>query len=211
MKSTDKIAVGKFLLVNPSDVLGAEIEGGAGTFADHAATVPVYLIGPGTPRTGDYLVCRFVDHRWVTEVGGGTSSGASGVLLPSCFCLVPSTIQMTSADPRCNYKMFQSCTLTYGPPPPAMVAFGYKTNVFTSGTFTDPLTDSDFFYHFWCQYNQFFLTRIYPTSPYGSPFRDGILYSWAIGGANNTCDPFQLLSGSPFPESDPSCSVTITG
>ena len=212
-----KVKPGQFCRVAPAEVLGVEGEGGLGVFADQvqAANAPpvlVYLLGSFVPAVGDYLVCRFVDHRWVAETSGGTIvHGSSGILLPSCFCMVPPSLQMISASPDCNYQMFQSCTLRYGPPPPAMVEFGYTGNVFTSSTCHDPLTNSDFFYYFWCQYNQFFLTRIFPTSPFGSPYRDGILYTWIVGGYGNTCDPFQLEQGSPFPGSDLTCSVSITG
>lgn len=129
----------------------------------------------------------------------------------SCFCDPPVTLNMISANPSCNYQMFQSCTLTYGPPPPAMVEFGYTSDIFTSETFNDSLTNDDFFYYFWCQYNQFFLTRVFPVSPFGSPYRDGILYTWIVGGNGNNCKPFSLQSGTPFPGSDLTCSVTITG
>ena len=143
--------------------------------------------------------------------GGGTAHG-TGISLASCFCSVPATLQMTSGDPNCNYKMFQSCTLQYGPPPPAMVVFGFKVNVFTStANFIDPISGSSFFYYFSCQYNQFFLTRIFPTSPLGSPFRDAILYSWIVGGYANTCAPFSLIDGAAFPGSDSTCSVSISG
>ncbi len=212
-----KVKLGQFCRVLPATVLGMEREGGTGAFTDAGQTstaspVLVYLLGSFVPAVGDYLICRFVDHRWVAETSGGTIvHGSSGILLPSCFCMVPASLRMISAEPNCNYQMFQSCTLQYGPPPPAMVEFGYTSHVFTSSTFHDPLTDSDFFYYFWCQYNQFFLTRIFPTSPFGSPYRDGILYTWIVGGYGNTCEPFQLEDGSPFPGSDLTCSVSISG
>jgi hypothetical protein len=67
------IAVGKFLLVIPVSALGSETEGGTATLTDRsAATVPVYLIGPGLPQPGDLLVCRYVDFRWVAEKSHGT-------------------------------------------------------------------------------------------------------------------------------------------
>ncbi len=216
------IQVGRFCQVVPSLVLGAEREGGVGVFADLAAipgsgmnpaTVSVYLMGSFVPMTGDYLICRFVDHRWVAETtGGGTTHGGGGVSLPSCFCAVPPALRMTSADPKCNYGMFQSCSIQYGPPPPAMVALGFSGDVFTSPrSFDDPISKSSFFYYFFCRHNQFFLTRIYPTSPYGSPYRDAILYNWIVGGYGNTCDPFQLLMGMAYPGSDSTCSVSIIG
>ncbi len=216
------IKVGGFCKVIPSVVLGVEQEGSAGIFADSAtvsssgtnpSTVFVYLLGSFVPMPGDYLICRFVDHRWVAETtGGGKSHGGGGISLPSCFCEVPPVLQMISADPKCNYGMFQSCSIQYGPPPAAMAGLGFSKNVFTSPqSFYDPISKSNFFYYFSCQYNQFYLTRVYPTSPFGSPYRDGILYSWVVGGYGNACNPFQLSNGMAYPGSDSTCSVSISG
>lgn len=211
------IKTGQFCKVVPATVLGPEREGGAGSFSDPgtaagAASVLVCLVGSFVPRTGDHVICRFVDHRWVTETSGGSIAHGTGIVLPSCFCAVPASLQMVSAAPQCNYRMFQSCSIQYGPPPPAMVALNFSSNVFTSSaTFVDPITSSAFFYYFWCQYNQFFLTRIFPTSPFGSPYRDAILYTWVIGGYGNSCQPFRLEAGSPYPGSDSSCAVSILG
>jgi len=213
---------GHFCKVVPTTVLGNEQEGASGVFTDSTggtaslattATIFVYLLGSFQPTTGDYLVCRFVDHRWVAETSGaGSGPGPGGVLIPTCFCAVPPYLQMTSAYPQCNYGMFQSCSLAYGPPPPSMVALGFQNNVFTSAqTFLDPITQSNFYYYLNCRNNQFILTRVFPTSPFGSPYRDGILYTWTVGGSGNTCTPFRLLNGSAYPGSDATCSVSIMG
>jgi len=212
---SSKIAVGEFLLVQPNFVLGAEVEGAAGVFTPFgSSTVPVYLVGPGVPSTGDYLVCRFVDNRWVAE-RTLLMSGTGGVgSLPYCLCdPIPTTMKMTSKDQSCNYGMFQSCTLRYGPTPPAFAALnlGVNTILSTQG-FPDALAGGAIFYYYLtCQYNQFNLTRIYLESPFGSPYRDGVLYSWLVGGYGNTCDPFHLDNGTSFPGSDSSCFVTIDG
>ena len=211
------IKAGRFVRVVPSVVLGKEREGGVGIFADagqgsSVSSVLVYLLGSFVPATGDYLVCRFVNHRWVAESSAGNATSGSDVTLPTCFCQVPASLQMISFAPDCNYKMFQSCSIQYGPPPPAMIAQNFTSNVFTSSAmFLDPISKSDFFYYFWCQYNQFFLTRIYPTSPFGSPYRDAILYSWVVGGYGNSCQPFRLENGSPYLGSDTSCAVSMIG
>jgi hypothetical protein len=66
--TTASPAVGKFLKVNPVVLTGAESEGGAGTqTVDTTTTVVVLALGPAAPVTGDFVVCRFVDYRWVTE------------------------------------------------------------------------------------------------------------------------------------------------
>lgn len=215
------IRLNDFCRVVPTTVLGDEREGSAGLLAPAAsdsASVLVLLIGTFVPSQGDYVVCRFVDHRWVAETSGGArpAPGQGGVALPSCFCRVPATLQMHSDYPECNYRMFQSCSLTYGPPPAELQAIGYTGAAFVSTSpFDDPISGASFYYYFWCRYNQFFLTRIFPHFPDGTPdgsgFRDGILYSWIVGGYGNQCDPFQLLRGTPFPGSDASCAVQITG
>ncbi len=210
-----KIAVGHFLMVQPICVLGAEAEGGVGDFsAVGSATVPAYLVGPGVPSTGDYLVCRFVDNRWAVERSGVAKppAGGGGGTIPSCFCTsIPTTLRMTSANPAGNYGMFQSCTIQYGPTPAWASSLNLGPEIYLStGSFFDPLlASSPFSYLLTCRYNQFALTRLYPVSPYGSPYRDAILYTWLVGGYGNTCSPFHLDNGLAFPGSDPTCSVTI--
>ena len=215
MSSGSSIAVGHFLMVQPTVVLGPEVEGGPGNFTSFgSSTIPVYLIGPGKPVTGDRLVCRFVDYRWVAErTVVGTGDGKVGTI-PGCFCsAIPATLKMSSSDPSCNYRMFQSCTILYGPTPPAFAALNLGANAFLSTQgFPDPVANGALFHYFLtCLYNQFSLTRVYPDSPYGSPYRDGILYAWLVGGHGNTCSPFRLDNGKAFPGSDSSCFVTIDG
>jgi hypothetical protein len=207
------IGVGKFFLAQPIFVLGQESEGASGDFNPvGTSTVAVYLLGPGLPVTGDYLVCKFVDNRWVAE--RSTSSGGTGGTgtLPDCFCTpIPATLTMTSADPECNFQMFQSCTIQYAPTPAGFAALNLGANTFIStASFPDPIAGGAlFFYLLFCQGNQFSLTRLYLESPYGSPFRDGVLYTWLVGGSGNTCSPFHLDAGTAFPGSDASCFVTI--
>jgi hypothetical protein len=208
-----KIAVGKFLMVQPTVVMGSEVEGGPGSLTSVPADpVPVYLVGPGTPTTGDFLICKFVDHRWAAERSkSGNGPGGFGTI-PLCFCTaIPATLKMTSADPSCNYRMFQSCMIQYGPTPAQFAPLHLGANSFLSTeSFPDPIVGgAAFYYYLTCQYNQFSLTRIYPTSPYGSPYRDGNLYTWLVGGYGNTCSPFHLDNGMAFSGSDLSCSVTI--
>ena len=119
------------------------------------------------------------------------SSGGGGCLgiIPNCFCTpIPPQLAMTSADPTCNYRMFQSCTISYGPHPGfESLNFGAKYYL-SDQSFPDPVAGGAmFWYALLCQYNQFSLTRAYLESPYGSPFRDGILYTWLVGGYGNTC------------------------
>ena len=212
---------GRFCKVVPTATGGAEAEGKQASFATLATgsagatsspPVLVYLMGSFLPSTGDLLVCRFVDHRWVAEATGGSVAHGTGVLLPSCFCSVPAALQMTSANASCNYGMFQSCTLAYGPPPASLAAAGVSGEIFAStSTFYDPVTFRNFYYYFTCYYNQFFLTRIYPPVDGQAALFDGILYNWIVGDYANTCTPFLLNYGMPYPGSDASCSVSISG
>jgi hypothetical protein len=81
-------AVGKFLLVDPVLALGPEVEGGTPSFTVSVpgAGIAIYLLGPAVPVTGDYLVCKFVDYRWVAE-RGKTGGGGGG----HRFCGCPAT------------------------------------------------------------------------------------------------------------------------
>jgi hypothetical protein len=209
------IKVGSFLMIRPNTVLGAEAEGGSGLFTPvGSATVPVYLVGPSKPATGDYLVCRYVDNRWVAERMDSAQSGnsiATGVM-PGCFCNpIPATLSMTSFSPTCNYGMFQSCTIQYGPTPSDYLDLNIGINSYLSDeSFPDVIANNaEFRYLLTCSANQFNLSRVYLQSPYGSPYRDGLLYSWLVGGYGNTCVPFSLTSGLSYAGSDQSCLVTI--
>jgi hypothetical protein len=209
------IGVGNFLMVQPIFVMGQEVEGGAGQLSTVGSSrVPVYLIGPGLPATGDSLICKFVDNRWVAERSGGAGSTGNTGVIPNCFCSpIPANLTMTSADPTCNFGMFQGCSITYGPTPPEYDDLDLGTNTFLSTeSFPDELADGALFRYFLtCTSDQFNLSRVYLDSPYGSPYRDGVLYTWLVGSDGNTCEPFHLDSGQAFPGSDESCSVTIDG
>lgn len=212
---SSQIAVGKFFEVLPTFVLGEEVEGGVGQLIPSGSTnVLVYLVGPEVPSTGDYLPCRFVDHRWVAErahVGGAVVPIGS---IPGCSCTpIPVTLTMTSGDPNCNFQMFQSCSIQYGQTPDVYAPLNLgPTSFLSSESFPDPSLDgASFQYLLLCQYNQFTLTRVYSSCAFGSPYRDGILYTWEIGGSGNTCQPFRLDNGTAYPGSDATCFVQIDG
>ncbi|WP_435010384.1 hypothetical protein P12x_001647 [Tundrisphaera lichenicola] len=208
-----KVAVGSFLLVRPIQVLGSESEQASGSFSvEPGDSVPVFLIGPGTPSTGENLICRFVDHRWVAERQKVRTGSSTFGTIPNCSCnTIPATLSMISPDPNCNYRMFQSCTLQYGPTPPVFAPLNLGVNSFLSTQdFPDPVAgNARFYYYLTCQYNQISLTRVYQNSPFGSPYRDGVLYTWLVGNVGNSCSPFKLSKGQAFPGSDLGCSVTL--
>lgn len=143
--------------------------------------------------------------------------------LPGCFCTaIPATLTMVSASHTCNFNMFQDCTIQYGPTPPEYAALSLGANTFISvESFPDPIADGALFrYLLTCSSNQMALTRIYETSPYGSPYIDGILYTWATNAPGNSCLPrssppvgggpsLSLTSGVAFVGSELTCDVDI--
>ena len=161
-----------------------------------------------------WLTPGFADDYRFQWIGIGSGGGGGGIIvtIPMCFChAIPATLKMTSNDPTCNYRMFQSCTIQYGPTPSGYANLNLPANTFLSvQSFPDPLSGGAIFrYYLTCLYNMFSLSRVYLTSPFGSPFRDGVLYSWILGGYGNNCSPFQLDNGSAYPGSDASCGVKI--
>jgi len=115
--TTTSPAVGKFMNVQPQSVLGAEVEGGAAIVTDLGSTpTPVYLLGPGVPATGDQVVARWSDWRWVARKrsGGGSihcfgSNYVPTVLTLSCSCGTPATL---TYNPSTGY--WEGCgTITF--------------------------------------------------------------------------------------------------
>jgi hypothetical protein len=144
--------------------------------------------------------------------GSVSGSGGGGPTVNLCYCdNVPTTLTMTSFNPSCNYGMFQSCTLQYGPIPSVFAPLDLGSEAFISiESFPDIIAGGALFqYYLSCQYNVFSLTRIYPTSPYGSPYIDGVLYTWYVGSYGNTCSPFYLSNGTAYQGTGGICSVSI--
>ena len=205
-------ATGLFFAAHPVDVLGQESEGQPGAFMPNlGATFFVDVIGSRVPSIGDVLVCRFVEDRWVAESSFAVIT--QGVNLPGCSCLgLPTTLHMTSANPSCNGGMFQSCVIVYGTTPAVYASLNLGAQCFLSTqSFIDTNNDT-FQYYFYCQGNQFNLSRVYTSSIYGSPYLDLARYSWKIGStvSGNTCSPLLLTNGQIFVGGDPTCSVTIS-
>jgi hypothetical protein len=109
--------------------------------------------------------------------------------------------------------MFQSGTIQYGPTPVEYANLNIGVNSFLGVESFPDLTAGGalFRYLLTCSENQFNLSRVYLESPYGSPYRDGLLYTWLVGGGGNTCVPFRLDNGLAFAGSDMSCDVHIDG
>lgn len=205
-------AGGLFYTMSPVAVLGSEVEGGAGTIAINTTTTFQAVVYGTPPALGDNLICRFVDNRWVADRYG---KQAAPVVTYGCgLCTtIPATLTMTVTNPTLNNSIFQSCTLQYYSSIPsalsAFIAPGIPVIVSTA-TFTDTVTPFPFYYYFFCFQGAYRLTRLYPTTVTGTPFRDGIRYSWTPGSGGNTCSPFSMTSGVIFVGGNASTTVAVT-
>ena len=202
-------ATGCYYSVHPVLVLGVEGETNPGSLTvDTSTTVLVYVAGGRPPVSGDSLICRFIGHRWVAE---RLLPGSGGVAVAGCFCTsIPATLRMSSSRPTSNGGMFQNCTLQYGATPASYngLAIGAQSYLSTA-SFADQFGNK-FQYYFYCQRNQFFLSRVYVNSVFGSPFQDSVRYLWTMTSAGNTCSPFLLGNGQIYSGGDASCIVTIS-
>ena len=200
---------GCFYSVHPVTVLGAEGESNPGSLAvDTTSSVLVYVMGGRPPLAGDNLICRFLGNRWVADP---IVQNGGGIVIAGCACAeIPNLLHMTSSSPSSNNGMFQNCTLEYGATPSRYTGIPIGAQGYLStGSFTDQFSDT-FRYYFYCQRNQFFLTRVYVNSIFGSPFEDSVRYTWTLG-YGNTCAPFLLSNGRIYAGGDASCVVTIYG
>jgi hypothetical protein len=212
--TTSGMAVGKYLTVNPVRLLGTEAEGSTGTLTVQPVPVPVYLVGPGVPVTGDHLICRRLDHRWAADFDV-PSSGGGGVSTPSCLCsTTPATVQMVSNNTTVEGGMFQTTPLVYGPMPAVFAPLHIEDtsgNMFLSpGTYIDSATGDAFRYFLTCETGRYRLRRLYPTTTFVSPYQGDVIYSWSpTVGSGNTCIPFSLPNGQVFPGGDLAASVEL--
>jgi hypothetical protein len=203
---TAAIAVGKFLLVNPVSFLGRESEGSPGVATvDTSTTVAVYLIGPGTPATGDRLVCRFIDYRWVAERRKPGGKGPPTHVLNGCPCTaIPDSLSVVVPVPDYSpfgYPTIRPDTLTFGPTPPdcpnAAIYPGYwgvSALQYQPAGQSFPLI---FRNTFRCVGGQYFLSQ-WITKDSGGPIADSGFYNvfkWLIGFSGNSCSPFKLTNG----------------
>ena len=148
------------------------MEGGPGLLSvDQSTTLSVFVLGPGVPREGDDLICRFVGHRWVAEKM--TGSRPSTVDLGNCLCeFVPAVLTMYSADTSSDGGMFQDCTLSYGPTPAEFAPLSLGDECFLSNqSFVEAQSGYPFRYYFYC-------TSRGSTSPASSSTRRATLRSW---------------------------------
>jgi hypothetical protein len=204
-------SIGRYYSVHPVDVSGVENEGGAGTLAsDPSRTFLVDVIGPQPAIAGEFLICRFLGNRWAADRMGNGQGQV--VIVPGCPCSQsPVTISMHSSEPASNNQMFQSATLQYGPTPSNLLPVVLQTSSYLStSSFPDPILGAPFYYLLNCYVGAYVLTRVYVTSPFGSPYRDAIRYSWVPGFSGNTCSPFLMTNGQIYRGGDPTCVVTLS-
>lgn len=190
----------------------------AGGTTDDGGAQPAYEINDLAGLGNTYQRLVFAesvnDWRFQNIAYGGWPLQAGPVQVPNCFCdPVPSTLSMISSSSTCNYGMFQSCAIQWGPTPIGYADLDLGAYSFLSvESFPDAIANGAMFqYLLTCQYNQFNLSRVYLSSPYGSPYRDGILYTWVLGSYGNSCIPFELTNGVSFAGSDADCYVQIFG
>ncbi len=198
---SSKIGVGKFLMVVPVTVFGTDQEGAPGVITiDSSEPIPVYLVGPDLAQTGDLLICRRVDHRWVAE---RDATQPFGFTLPGCPCTnLPGTLYLHVGNPSVVAPEIFTvpATFVYGPKPAALAVYNsdpigyYSTEDFWTA-------DQDFHWMYWfgCQNGVYFLQLL--MLPIASGFAGSypgtqLIMSWLVGLAGNTCNPLSLTNGS---------------
>ena len=207
-------ASGYYYLVNPVSVVGSEAEGGSpALLPDTTTTALVCVIGTRAPSSGDDLICRFVENRWVAERYGATPPPPPPPTptIPGCTCTsIPATLHMSSSGP-CVPSDFQTCTIQWGPTPTEFTSLGLGANCFLSTqVFNDPFTGGTFRYNLGCDTVYFRLSRVYEPSSFGPAYHDSAIYTWQISSPGNSCSPFLLSSGTIYPGGDSRCFVTIS-
>ena len=212
---------GAYFSVHPVAVLGVEGEGNAGVLAVDTPAVLVYVMGGRPPVSGDDLICRFARDRWVADRLAAVVSYyyvSTGCDCPS----VPAVLLMTVANPALDGGMFQNCTIRYVPVPAGYhglnIADAAGNAYISDQSFVDPYGDT-FQWYLYCHVHQFFLTRVFAHSIFGSPFEDSARFTYTLPTPGipsaqtdgNTCSPFRLSNGQVYAGGDPSTRITITG
>ena len=217
----------KYFLTHPTQPRADQTEGTTITYAVDTTTtrtVAVFGDGPGgaigtcaVPAPGTRLISYLINSRWCSCLppapGGGTV-----VSPPGCPCASsPATLNMTVVRPDLNNGIFNSCAFHYGATPANLLPVVLTPMSYLSTTtFTDPVLSIGqpqpvkFSYLLTCYFGAYVLTRVYVTTPLGSPFRDGIRYTWIIGlPPTNKCAPFALPTGTIFSGGDTRTTVSI--
>lgn len=195
----------------PIELAGTEVEGGTWNSSATAAFTPVVFLGPDAPTLGESYPAVQYGGRWISSFQKSTGSVTPRGRLLGCVCQnPPATLSMTVASGTCSDGRFHSCTIQYGPTPAPLGALQLGANSYISvESFPDPQTGDVFHYFMSCFSSVVRVSRVFPTSIYGSPFLDSVIYWWTLGFPGNTCDPFLLSNGTVFAGGDPNCVVVI--
>ena len=181
---------GAYYACYPGIVAATPSEGGTATPTWDTAILYVYFVGTKAPLLDEIYVARRLEYRWTAE--RMTRHDGLWITIPGCSCAtIPTTLYMRSSNHVGNIGMFQDATLAWGPTPAwaAVLALGSSSFLSTT-TFTDSTTGDQFYYHFSCSTGgAYFLTRVYQTSFYGSPYLDVQRYRWTVGLSGCTCGP----------------------
>jgi hypothetical protein len=135
---------------------------------------------------------------------------AGGAVIAGCICTsIPVTLTM-SASPvgTQDTSIFHDATLRWVDTPPEYTGLAIGTKAFLSDeSFAD--FAGTFRYYLFCTRNQFFLTRVYAHSVFGSPFQDSVRYIWTMSVSGNTCTPLFLSTGTVYSGGNPGTHVTV--
>jgi len=227
------LAVGKFFLATPTTILGAEVDGGAGSLADGTGPIAVYALGPVAPAAGDYLACRRVDHRWVAEKGTGASNpyANNGAALCCPGSPIPPTVFLTAHNPPYvpgssidyddGYR--QSATLTYSATAPSFLPSNlarldppaYYSGILYEYPNIHSIPDKPYRIPIIYQLKCHQLVAYVYYDPPGTWGGGDQVYFWSpppVGG--NSCDPYLMVAGadgSAFGYSYAGGSMTVSG
>ena len=212
------LAVGKFALCLPARISGSEAERAFALIETGTVAVPVYMLGPHAPSTGDNLLVYWSDYRWVTTKGPAVTP--PNFPLPGCPCLrVPGTLYMHVAKSFPDYSglVAYPATLQRGARPADLDGWSsdltgwYSTTPFLS-------TDGSYKFRYWFGCSQgIYFVHMLATLDSPVPHREkNIVMYWSIGGAANTCGPpqgqaFSLTSGGPTGSTYYLQGITVNG
>ncbi len=201
------LRAGQFCKVVPTTVArGRDRKGVAASFARQprggyraSAPVLVYLLGSFVPATGDYLVCRFVDHRWVAETTGGGTSHGTGVMLPSCFCLGPADLDDDLGRPDLQLRDVPVLHARLWAPPPASWRSGIHANdLHQHQLFVDPITGLELLLLLLLPVQPVLPVADLPESPLGdAAIATGSCIAGSSAGTGTSVAPFYSNYGMP--------------
>jgi len=196
----------------PVELTATESEGGTWNTNATAVFVPVVFLGPDLPVLGEIYHAAQYGGRWISShTKSVAASSPTGTLL-GCVCQHPPAVLTMTVTGTCSSGLFFDCTIEYQATPPELGPLQLGGNCYLSNeSFPDLQTGDLFRYFLSCFSSIVRISRVFPTSIFGSPFLDSVVYFWTLGFPGNTCNPFALTIGADFAGGNPLCQVTITG